>query len=537
MAPDDARSDAVGQRGEDEQRKEATEETESGRQSLINSNGNAVEVLAEDGRETKKTPQYIATIVVDLLHLIYGLGIGWSAIALPSLTQSPDDGVTPPAITLEQGSWLTAVLYVSAVPSMPVYGYLCERFGRKTCGYLIGVPYLLSAVMLALAYENFIVIQTSRALLGLAAGGIFVFAPLYVSEIVEDDVRGRLGAFVVLLRSIGILLAYVMGACFSYKRFEEVAIAFPIAFLVFFYWMPESPVHLLRQGRDEEALEALRWLRGGKSAPAARVEDELQRQKAALTAMRSEGARAATLRDLLATKGSRKAVMIGLLMSCDQQITGFYGIVSYTFMFFDEAAPELRDLSNVIVGSMLVVSLFICVPLYDKIARRTLLLASNAIMMTALLALSAYYYSKDHGGDVSHLKWLPVTAMSVYVVGNSVGLAALPVVILTEIFSPKVRNLGLTTNGVFTWFIIFLVTKTFPMLTEEVGFSGACWFYTGWCVLGIAVIVFLLPETKNRPLESILEELEHGKKKKRAKDVSEQLAVFKPHPDIEKGDE
>ncbi|KAK7869839.1 hypothetical protein R5R35_008056 [Gryllus longicercus] len=499
--------------------------------------------------ETSRVPQYAATLVVDILHLIYGFGIAWSAIALPVLIDSggsgdfggngtvngTDNGTSVDSgdssdqkltITLEQGSWLAAVLYISAVPPMVIFSYICERFGRKMCGYLIGIPYVLSAVLMAFA-SSFAVIQVSRALLGIGSSGIFVLAPLYVAETVEDAIRGRLGAFVTLMRNVGILLTYLLGTFLTYKQFEYVSIIPPVLFVVSWYWMPESPMFLLRQNKVAEAEKALRWLRGGR----ADVLGELDKMQASLAAMKSEGARSATLRDLFATRGSRKAFFIGLLMSCNQQLCGFFGVVSYTFMIFGEASPVLKDWSNVIVGAMLVIGIAVSMMIYDKIRRKVLLLLSNFIMISTLLTLSVYFYLKHHGHDVSQFGWLPLTAMSGYVLGYSAGVAALPIVILTEIFSPKIRNIALTTNGMFTWFIIFLVTKTFPMMTEEIGFHGACWFYMAWCFLGVFVIIRILPETRNRSLESILNELEYGKKKLN-KTSSQNVAAFDEFPTL-----
>ena len=49
----------------------------------------------------------------------------------------------------------------------------------------------------------------------------------------------------------------------------------------------------------------------------------------------------------------------------------------------------------------------------------------------------------------------------------------------------------------------FILTFTFPILIEHLGFAGTFWTYAIICALGYGFIFLQLPETKNKTLEEI----------------------------------
>lgn len=109
---------------------------------------------------------------------------------------------------------------------------------------------------------SFEVLFAGRFLDGLAAGGVFVLVPLYVSEISEDRVRGILGSFFMISINLGTLMMFLFGTFTSYSIVPRVMIAFPIIFAVTFIFLPETPHHLLKYGKPKEAENSLKYLRG-----------------------------------------------------------------------------------------------------------------------------------------------------------------------------------------------------------------------------------------------------------------------------------
>ena len=81
--------------------------------------------------------------------------------------------------------------------------------------------------------------------------------------------------------------------------------------------------------------------------------------------------------------------------------------------------------------------------------------------------------------------------------------------ILSEIFPTKIRGRALAMATLCLWVANFIVSQTFPMMDEHPGLvkifnHGFPFFlYAGFCVMLVAVMVKLVPETKGKTPEEI----------------------------------
>lgn len=81
-------------------------------------------------------------ILVNFLVLGFGCGIGWFSLALPLLQSETSPLYTGP-LTVENISWLGAIISVGAVIGNVVFGYIVTKIGSKNAGLLLGVPQLV----------------------------------------------------------------------------------------------------------------------------------------------------------------------------------------------------------------------------------------------------------------------------------------------------------------------------------------------------------------------------------------------------------
>lgn len=72
--------------------------------------------------------------------------------------------------------------FVGALPT----GILAERIGRRWTTISLGLPYLISWALLALA-KNVGMLYAGRVFAGIATGGSCVVAPMFISEIAETS--------------------------------------------------------------------------------------------------------------------------------------------------------------------------------------------------------------------------------------------------------------------------------------------------------------------------------------------------------------
>lgn len=76
---------------------------------------------------------------------IFGIVIGFTGPNL-ELFKSDETPLTSGKITLEEESWISSLTAFGAIGFTLMYGYVSEKFGRKSAILLIGIPQTVSDV-------------------------------------------------------------------------------------------------------------------------------------------------------------------------------------------------------------------------------------------------------------------------------------------------------------------------------------------------------------------------------------------------------
>lgn len=176
-----------------------------------------------------------------------GTALAWTSPVLPQLYEESSWLV----ITREQGSWVGSLLALGAIAGAVPSGPMADRLGRKKTLLILAVPFLLSWVIIIFASKLWL-IYLARFIVGAAVGASCVVVPTYISEIAEISTRGTLGAMFQLNITVGILLAFILGAVMNYTAFAIVCALIEVGFLASFIWMPESPVWLVVGQTDRD---------------------------------------------------------------------------------------------------------------------------------------------------------------------------------------------------------------------------------------------------------------------------------------------
>ena len=85
---------------------------------------------------------------------------------------------------------------------------------------------------------------------------------MYVGEISPANIRGILTSTLTLAAKFGLFFGWAVGPFLSVRNFALVSSSIPILFFVSLLSLPESPYHLMRRGRNQEAVTSLMQLRG-----------------------------------------------------------------------------------------------------------------------------------------------------------------------------------------------------------------------------------------------------------------------------------
>ncbi|CAG2059555.1 unnamed protein product [Timema podura] len=441
-------------------------------------------------------------VPVDLSGFAQGIAIGWPSPTLP-LLQSHDTPLGGQPMTDEGTSWVGSLICLSALLATPVFSFMADKFSRKLTGYLVGVLIVIGWTLILFAQTE-MTLHVARFIIGLGCGASLALCPLYVTEISEDSIRGTLGTVLIFLTNGGVLFSYIVGSYVPYHIFNYVCFSVPVLYLTTFFFMPESPVYLMNRGRIEDARKSLRWLRGGQVP-------EIEREITRITeSIKNNGQdkNKISIMDLFSSRGTIKAMVIGILLMANVQLCGIFAVFSYTVNIFQLSGSNLSpNLSTILTGSFLFIGVLLATFLIDRAGRKVLMIISDLVMFLCMGVLGGYFYLKNTGADVENYGWVPVASLSLHVFSLSLGVGTVPYVVIAEIFQPQYRGLGMTLSICTLWLWAFLVSKFFTALCYTLGDHGCFWLFAVICLMGAVFIHFFVPETKNRSLQSILREL------------------------------
>ncbi|XP_071565085.1 facilitated trehalose transporter Tret1-like [Temnothorax nylanderi] len=475
-------------------------------------------------KEPGKLRQFLAALIVNQLGMSYGIVMGWPSPSALQL-QSSSSPVGDEPMTDAGVSWLTGILTLSGTIVTVLLSVIPDRFSRKSFGYALTLPILIAWLLIAFA-TNHTYIYVSRALSGVSGAGTFFLVSNYVSEISCDSIRGMLAAILVLSVNTGVLISYILGGIMSFHTFPVVVIALAIFFFVTFIFLPESPAYLVRQNRMHEAIRALKWLKGGNDLVAAeRALSHVQLQVKEIASMKT-----AKFTDLFRDKATTKALIIALGLFIFQQTSGHFGMLSNTETIFKMSGSSLSpNASAIIVAVLLLFGSWVATVVVDRLGRRPLFLLSTAGMCVCHCVIATFCSLQNLQYDVSAYSSIPVVALSIFMVIFSLGMGSGPVVILCEIFARDVTPLASAVTLSVSWAAAFVVTKSFTDLIALLGMHGCFFLFAAFCACNFMFCYALLPETKGRNREDIVDELNGVRCTKNSNNVKHTIGSDSAH--------
>ncbi|MCW8379758.1 MFS transporter [Streptomyces justiciae] len=393
---------------------------------------------------------------------IYGYSSGIVAGAQLYITGDFDLGTT------EQGAVVSIFLIGAAIGALA--GRVSERIGRRSAlglsGVLFGVGLGLAVVAPGLG-----VLLVARTVQGLASGIASAVVPVYLSEISTHRIRGRLGSLNQLMVTAGLLVSYLVSLAFADAGDWRwmfgaglVGVAVPLLGLPV---MRESPA----------------WTR-----------------RRATSAADTEAARASSgLRSLL-TPGVRPALVTGLALCALQQLCGINAVMYFAPTIIQSTGLNASNsiLYSVYIGALNLVMTLVSIHLVDRWGRRPLMLLSVGLMLVALIPLGANFV-----WDLPAHSEVALVCLLAYVAAFAIGCGPVVWLLLSEVFPPEQRSLGISVCTTVNWLANFLVNQFFLTLVEGIGQGQTFWLFGVVCLIGLVYVARFVPETKGRSDDEI----------------------------------
>ncbi|GAA6185773.1 sugar porter family MFS transporter [Aliiglaciecola sp. NS0011-25] len=327
------------------------------------------------------------------------------------------------------------------------------------------------------------------------------------------------------------------------------------ALLYFFClnFVPESPRWLLLKNRPDEAKQVL-----CKTVPEAELEDTLNSIEAGL---KQDNQQQQTSLLTLLKPNMRLVMIIGISIAILQQITGINAVFFYAPMIFEQSGfgTDASFMQAVLVGLINLLFTVFAILLIDKVGRKALLIfgVSGIAVCMAMMAfqfgqasyqldakalteipveishesqtaLTQTTYMNDlqfKAALVTHLgadialkheseliaasinvnqKWVLISLLG-FVACFAISLGPVMWVLFSELFPNRIRGIAISFVGLINSAVSFLVQLIFPWELATLGVTYTFAFYAIFALIGLAIIIYYLPETKGKSLE----ELEH----------------------------
>ncbi|MEJ2540303.1 MAG: sugar porter family MFS transporter [Gemmatimonadota bacterium] len=369
----------------------------------------------------------------------------------------------------------------------------CERYGRKPVLVGIGVLYLVSALGSALSPDPF-TFSLWRFVGGLGVGVSSVAVPAYISEVAPARSRGRLVALYQFQIVFGILVAFLSNWALSSVfdlgwRWMLGIEAVPAAiYLLMVMRVPESPRWLLLHGGAEA--EAREILRRADPESAERTIREIRETRREFTG----GA--------LFRRAYGKPILLAFLVAAFNQLSGINFVIYFAPRIFQLAGLDSSAalLSSVGIGLVNLLFTMLGMSLIDQAGRRSLLLVGSLGYLVSLGGVTWAFATGASGLVVVGFVFL-------FIASHAVGQGAVIWVFIAEIFPNNVRTRGQSLGSGTHWVFAALITLVMPWLLGQFDGATIFGFFTAMMLLQLLFVLFMMPETKGRSLESLAETL------------------------------
>ncbi|GLJ21729.1 hypothetical protein SUGI_0404990 [Cryptomeria japonica] len=414
----------------------------------------------------------------------------------------------------------TSSLYMAGIVATLFASYTTKTYGRRPTMIIAGL-FFIGGVVLNAAAVNLLMLILGRILLGCGVGFATQAGPLFLSEIAPTRIRGALNILFQLNTTLGILFANVVnyGAekikPWGWRLSLGLAGIPAVLLTVGSLFIVETPNSLVERGYLQEGKAVLRKIRGTNNVDA--EFNEL------VEASRMAQQVKHPFRNLLERR-NRPQIFITICLQIFQQFTGINAIMFYAPLLFQTLGfkNDASLYSAVITGAVNVIATIISIFSVDRVGRRMLLIEAGVqmfitqVVIGVLLGAGMKQDQKLTRGTAIVIVLMVCTFVSAF----SWSWGPLGWLISSEIFPLETRSAGQSLTVCVNFAFTFVIAQAFLSMLCRFKY-GIFFFFAAWVLIMTIFVLFLLPETKNVPLEEMTEKVwkQHWLWKKYVRDV------------------
>ncbi|KAG9252852.1 general substrate transporter [Emericellopsis atlantica] len=409
------------------------------------------------------------------------------------------------------GSNSTSLLQAGAFFACFFIWPFMARYGRRWSIVLASTIFNVGAVIQTINTHSLAAFYVARVISGVGVGMATVIIPAYSAEMAPKNIRGMLGSMFQFFFTLGVMTSYWIDYAVSEHVPDSTAQwQIPVGMQLVpgailglgMLLTTESVRWLAKQGRHEEAMKSLAWVRGGE-------DDEVRAEFAEILVGIEEEARdksGVTWRELVQVPSNRHRLILIVCLQIGVQLTGNTSMAYYAPQIFSlVGAGDNKLLLTGFFGLVKVIAcLFFLLFLVERLGRRGSLLAGALLMgmyMLIVAVLTAVFPPDPDAGltpaSIASLTMIYLEAMS-----YNISWGPVPWVYTGEIFPNRIREAGVALATATQWLFNFVFSQATPHAVENLGWKTFVMF----SVFNFALVVFVwffIKETKGKSLEQM----------------------------------
>ncbi|KAI9192437.1 hypothetical protein LWI28_022925 [Acer negundo] len=419
-------------------------------------------------------------------------------------------------ITSIQVEILVGTLNVCSLIGSLASGKTSDYIGRRYTIVLAASTFLIGAIAMGLA-PSFPYLVAGRVVAGIGVGYSLMISPVYTAEISPTMKRGLLTSLPEFFIVMGILIGYITNYALSglpnnlnWRIMLGLAAVPAIAVGFGVIAMPESPRWLVTQGKLEEAKRVLIKVSNTTQEAESRLAEITKAANSEPTNSKNWHGQG-VWKELLwkPSKPVKRMLIAAIGINFFMQASGNDAVIYYCPEVFKSAGIHSKKQLfgvNVIMGMAKTSFVLVSAVYLDKFGRRPLLLLGTIGMALSLVVLGLGSKFLEHSDNKP--LWtivVCIVAVCAFVSFFSIGLGPITWVYSSEIFPLRLRAQGTALAISVNRLVSGVLSMTFLSISEKISFGGMFFVLAGIMVVGVVFFYLLLPETKGKTLEEMVE--------------------------------
>ena len=359
------------------------------------------------------------------------------------------------SITQYEIGVVVGILPLGAMIGSIIFGKISDIFGRKRVITFIGMMFIVSVLVIS-SSKSVAQLIVGRVALGVSIGAINTVVPIYITEISNENNRGKMVMANQVMLVGSQFLAYFVNYIFYYfnigwRYMLLLAIVPSIIIFAGSFFIPETV------------------------SPKRKKEDFNAGKKSSANIPKSEK-----------SNGVNILVFVpGILLGVIHQFTGINIIMYYSSFIFSFLGLENEKsfLINIILGLVSVAGVLISFKIIESFERKVILgngLKCCSVSLLMIILLNTFFSNSEYYVYLVAFMIIAFVFCFQAFVGGVIWL------LISEIFPERVRGLGMGISSASLWFSNFISSLVFPVIISKYG-------------LGMALMTFFVVTTISIP--------------------------------------